>query len=144
MIINSSIKNNKRYDINKLIEFIVEHYFKHEDIILSISYNDNLCDHFSTDDVKLDAILDKTQMPKHYNLVMREYAPVREVICHEMVHLDQYERGDLSINKFEDKIYFNWKGEDFDPSTPYDKRPWEEEAYKLQSKLWKEFKKWVS
>lgn len=107
MIINSSIKNNKRYDINKLIEFIVEHYFKHEDIILSISYNDNLCDHFSTKDVKLEAILDKTPMHKHYNLVMREYAPVREVICHEMVHLDQYERGDLSINKFEDKIYFN-------------------------------------
>lgn len=144
MIINSSIKNNKRYDINKLIEFIVEHYFKHEDIILSISYNDNLCDHFSTNEVKLEAILDKTPMPKHYNLVMREYAPVREVICHEMVHLDQYERGDLSINKFEDKIYFNWKGEDYDPSTPYEERPWEEEAYKLQSKLWKEFKKWVS
>ena len=107
MIINSYIKEKKHYDIKELIRFIVEEKFGHKDITLTISYNDNLCDHFSTDKVKLEAILDKTSMPKAYNLVMREYAPVREVLCHEMVHLDQYERGDLSINKFEDKIYFN-------------------------------------
>jgi hypothetical protein len=40
-----------------------------------------------------------------------------------MVHLHQYETGDLNINKFDNQIIFNYKGEDYDPSTPYEDRP---------------------
>lgn len=140
MVINTNIKNDKRYDFKKLAQLIVEDYFNIKDIILNIQYNDIVCDHFSTDDVKINAILDKQKTPKMYNLIIREYTPLKNVICHEMVHLAQYERGDMKLYQFEDKMVFEWKGKQYDPDTPYEDRPWELEAQSLQNKLWKKYK----
>ena len=57
-----------------------------------------------------------------------------------MTHLYQYEIGDLKLNKFEDKMVFEYKGIEYDLSTPYEDRPWEVEAKGLQNKLWKKYK----
>ena len=140
MVINTDIKNDKRYDFKKLATLIVEDYYKLENIILNIQYNDTVCNHFSTDDIAINAILDKQKTPHMYNLIIREYTSLKEVICHEMTHLYQYEIGDLKLNKFEDKMVFEYKGIEYDPSTPYEDRPWEVEAKGLQNKLWKKYK----
>ena len=82
----------------------------------------------------------------HANLVMGDMDSVKSdinelqyILCHEMVHLSQYERGDLKISS--DYKTITWKGNVFDNSHDYACREWEQEAFKLQNKLWKEFKK---
>jgi hypothetical protein len=60
-------------------------------------------------------------------------------LCHEMIHLQQYDRGDLQMSS--DFRTVIWKGETFDNSSEYLEREWEEEAFNLQNKLWKKFKK---
>lgn len=142
-MIISNIKSPKKWDVIKLIEYILK-YYNNDDVNLTVSYNDDVCDHFSTSDIQIDALLDKsTKIDKTYNLIIRQYAPLKEVIPHELVHLNQYERGDLKLNKFEDKLYFIWKDEEFSPSTPYKERPWEKEAFSMQKQLWKNFKQCV-
>jgi hypothetical protein len=60
-----------------------------------------------------------------------------------MVHLHQYETGDLKTRKFNNDIVFEYKGVEYDASTPYKDRPWEKEAHDLDNKLFKKFKKYV-
>lgn len=141
MTINTKIKPAKRWDFRELVKWILTEYYDHPEVTINIMYNDTVCDHFSTEDVKIDALLDKLVIPHTYNLVIREYADLKTIIPHEMVHLHQYEIGDLKVNKFENQIIFNYKGEDYDPSMPYEDRPWEIEAMDLDRKLWKQFKK---
>lgn len=50
-----------------------------------------------------------------------------EIIAHELIHLEQYRTGRLEILK---DGYVCWENDTIDlPNTPYDKRPWEEEAF---------------
>lgn len=137
MIINSTISDSK-IKIENLIKLILTKYYNHDDITLNITYNNTMCNHFSTEDIELDAYLDKIN-DKTYNLILRENSILKEVIPHELVHLHQYEIGDLKVDR--NKKVFIWKGESYDYSTPYRDRPWEKEALKLQRVLWKKFKK---
>ena len=50
-------------------------------------------------------------------------------ICHEMVHVKQYARKEMSDNGF------TWKKKQINEKTPYFDLPWEKEAYKMQDKL---------
>lgn len=137
MIINSRI-SDKKINVENLTKLILTEYYDHNDIILNITYNNTMCNHFSTDEIELDAYLDKID-DKTYNLILREHAVLKEVIPHELVHLHQYEIGDLKVDRNE--CIFIWKGETYSYSTPYKNRPWEKEALKLQRVLWKKFKK---
>ena len=50
-----------------------------------------------------------------------------EIIAHELVHLDQYRNERLQILK---GGYVCWENDTIDiTTTPYDKRPWEDEAF---------------
>lgn len=55
-----------------------------------------------------------------------------------MIHLQQYDRSDLQMSS--DFRTVTWKRETFDNSFEYLDRKWEE-AFGLQNKLWKKFKK---
>jgi len=61
-------------------------------------------------------------------------------LFHEMVHVRQYERGQLKDNG----IVKSWEGEEyiyvFSTVDEYMQFPWEEEAYRLQEELWN---KWI-
>lgn len=50
-------------------------------------------------------------------------------ICHEMVHVKQYARKEMSDNGF------TWKRKKISDKTSYWDLPWEKEAYKMQDKL---------
>lgn len=62
------------------------------------------------------------------------------VVFHEMVHLKQYERGQLKDNG----IVKSWNGEEyiyvFSTVDEYKQFPWEEEAYRVQEDL---YTKWI-
>jgi hypothetical protein len=57
-------------------------------------------------------------------------ADIIETTIHELVHVEQYQRGDLTRD--EENVY--WKGTNH-TYTPYSKRPWEIEAFDKGKKL---------
>ena len=56
-----------------------------------------------------------------------------ETLCHEMVHVMQTAKGTLA-DKFHGGYKRMWKGKDY-TGTPYSRRPWERQAYRMQGKL---------
>lgn len=136
MEIKNYLKSPKRFNIEELIEFAIKELnIKHIKEI-KLMYNDRLLDKLSQD-VEFSALL-YSPVTNHYILYVREGVISQYVLCHELIHLQQYDRGDLKINKDFTKIY--WKGEVFDNSIQYDQREWEIEAFSKQNKLWRKFK----
>ena len=133
---------NKRYDVEKMCKVMLHYVLGYYNISFSVVYNEPVIRHFSTDDIKLEAILDHGKLPHTYVLYLAtdSTTPLETILSHEMVHLDQYERGDLQLHK-EDKLHFVWKGREYDPSMPYEDRPWEKEAFSHQYEIWKKAKK---
>jgi hypothetical protein len=56
-----------------------------------------------------------------------------------MVHLKQYDSGKLKMSQDCKTVW--WNGEKFDATSDYIEREWEVEAFSLQNKLWRKFKK---
>lgn len=137
------IPSPKQYNISDLVKIIGNKILGYQEAHIIIQYNDKILDRFSPPDCELQALLDKTPIPHTYNLMIRTklQTSLENVICHEMKHFDQYEKGDLKINKDEYSITFVYKGKEYDSSIDYYVRPWEKEARSAQYKLWKEFKK---
>lgn len=140
----SLIKSTKRCDPIELINFIGKNILHYDTAVITVQYNDRILNKFSTENCQLQALLDKTLLPHTYNLLIRTNSSsnLEDIICHEMVHFDQYERGDLSIKKSDDSISFIWKNEEYNTSIEYYNRPWEKEARSLQSKYWKQYKEY--
>ena len=60
---------------------------------------------------------------------VRDPKQLKQIICHEMVHVKQGVRGELT-----NKLGFQyWKGRKCEKD--YWEQPWEKEAYRLQDKL---------
>lgn len=68
--------------------------------------------------------VDKELMTNHG---IREFA---SALCHEMVHVKQYLRGELKYLRGKEL----WKGRDC-TDMEYMEQPWEKEAYKMQDEL---------
>lgn len=121
----------------KTLEFINECLTKlglSPDIRIVILTDDHMLDRFSTSDYKLEAILHKTAVPLTYVLYLRPGAALdKAVIAHEMIHLEQYERGDLAFNPNTGAV--TWKGKAYSASSEYMSRPWEVEAFRRQKDL---------
>ena len=68
---------------------------------------------------------------------------ILETVAHEMIHLKQYNSGDLSLSKSMKSAYkydHFWRGVDH-TDTDYEDRPWEIEAFKKEDALSKKFLK---
>lgn len=119
------IKSPKQYDITELIKVVGNKILGYNEANIIVQYNDTILDRFSTKDCELQALLDKTIIPHTYNLLIRPNTSedLAIVICHEMKHFDQYERGDLEIKKDETHLTFNYKGQEYLSSTDYNLRP---------------------
>lgn len=59
-------------------------------------------------------------------------------LAHEMVHVKQYVRGEIR-ERFQSDHRVFWKDKDHSDTT-YWSQPWEKEAFRLQDKLYKDFK----
>lgn len=138
MKIKNHLKQPRQFNVEELIEFAVKTLNISNDIEISLMYNEKLLDKLSKD-VEFSALL-CNPIPNHYVLYTREGIALQHILCHELIHLHQYDRGDLKANQ--DFTEMVWKGENFDNSISYDKREWEIEAFSKQQKLWRMFKKY--
>lgn len=117
----SLIESPKQYDVEELIKVIGNKILGYTTANIIIQHNDKILDKFSTEDCELQALLDKTIVPHTYNLLIRQDLKenLETVICHEMCHFDQYERGDLNIVKEGSNIEFSYKNIIYPANTPY-------------------------
>lgn len=129
--------NKTSYDMETVCKLILTQIFNINDISLIISTNDKLVKRFDKDNIEMQAILQGYPDIKQYCLYLRSTATdLLTIICHEMIHLSQYYRGDLRVVG----TTFKWKGQDYN-KIPYNDRPWEKEAFGNQSKIEKQVKK---
>lgn len=139
MRIKNGIESPKKFNVEELLEFLAEELNIKEDVELMVVYNNALLEKLSVGDIEYEAMLQKI-LPNNYVLHVKEdVSGLQYILCHEMVHLSQYERGDLEVSS--DYRTVTWKGEVYTNDYPYNTREWEEEAFGLQNKLWKKFKK---
>jgi hypothetical protein len=113
-----------------------------DDVEITVIKNDKMLNQVGSKDYVVNGLLYKNKMPGNsYNLYIRKdtNTPLRSIICHEMLHLQQYINGDLSVDT--DKRIFIWKGKIYSYNFPYMERPWEQEVYKKQDKLISDLKK---
>lgn len=112
-----------------------------DDVEVVVIHNERILDKFDTLKLHVNALLHKTPVPNTYELIIRERPvdPVPLIICHEMIHLSQYVRGDLSLDM--DRKIFTWKGREYGPDLEYQWRPWEREAFNGQASLLRAFRK---
>ena len=138
MKINNHVKSSKKFEVEDLLNFLAQDLNISEKTELTITYNEKLLDRLSSD-VEYSALLHNT-LPNKYVLYVREGNVSQFVLCHEMVHLKQYEDGRLSMSS--DFKTITWEGEKMDNSIPYNLREWEKEAFSQENRLWKKYKKW--
>lgn len=112
------------------------------DAEITIIKNDEMLNQVGCKDYVVNGLLHKTNIPgNHYNIYLRKDTnePLRSTLCHEMLHLRQYVDGDLIVD-IEHKRFI-WKGKDYPYSYPYMQRPWEQEAFRSQTKFISEVRK---
>lgn len=142
MKITNQIKSPNKFDVTELITFLAKELNIKEIAQLTIAYNEELLNKISNGDVTYQALLQNPTKDVYYLFVTKTKLGLNKILCHEMVHLSQCDRGDLQLSNDFRKI--TWKGKVFDNSKDYRNREWEEEAFSLENKLWRKFKKWKS
>jgi hypothetical protein len=118
MKINNHIKSPKQFSVEELITFAITELNIKNDIEITLAYNTRLLEKLSKD-VEFVALL-QNPVPNNYVLFVKEGSVNQYVLCHELIHLHQYDRGDLKTNQ--DFTEVIWKGKLFDNSTPYEER----------------------
>lgn len=139
-VVNWEAKNKVRYDMTTICKLILTQILNIQDIELTVATNDSQVKMFDTPDFELHAMLIGHPGLKKYSLILRSTisaADLLSIVCHEMVHLDQYNRGDLELKG----KTFKWKGKEYTGEIPYFQRPWEIEATKKQYEIEKKVKK---
>lgn len=135
-------KNLSNLNINnQLLQFLAEklNITTGEVVIYT---NDKLLKSLSKGDTSFEAMLFPSPIDKTYQLIFCDNpsASLEEIICHEFIHLSQFINEKLKYDVNANK--YSWLNKEFDNSIPYKERPWEKEAFKLQTKLLKDWKKY--
>lgn len=135
-----TIRNNTSYPIDGIIGYILDRYFPSCSGTLVVCHNETALRHYSTLDVELEALLYRDEIAEnHYIMILRKGTGLHDrIVCHELAHLMQLIKGDLSFN-LQSKTFI-WKGEQYDASIKYEDRPWEREAFSMEVKLLKEYR----
>lgn len=134
------VKNYTKYtELTGLYDALMEKYLPSIPVTLTVCHNATVLRHFSTQNIEMEAILAASDVDGQYVLYVAENLGRVDVIaCHEFAHLMQMIRGDLAV-KLPERT-FVWKGRIYPSSVPYGDRPWEQEAFRLQTKYHKDFK----
>ncbi len=119
--------NKTKMDITTVCKLILTQILNVTDVELIIVTNDRIISKFDSNDLEMQAILQAIPERHQYRLSLHSRispSTLPLIICHEMIHLKQYDKGELKLNK-NGAI---WKGEFYKKETPYFERPWEIEA----------------
>lgn len=139
MKITNHLKSPKKFNIEELLNFCAKELNIPEDVSLMLVQNEKLLKSISKE-VEYEALL-QNPIEKQFVLFSKDQTINQYIICHEMIHMAQYCRGDLKMSN--DFREITWKGKLFDNSVPYEDREWEQEAFSKQNKLWKKFKQTI-
>ena len=123
-----NITNTTTYNVDTMVFIAVNKVMGIDSLKVNILYNDRYFKY--NRDIK--AVLYQNN-PKDYNLFINRTVSNREIeviIAHEMIHLKQYYDGILIQKSLTDSIVYN--GIKFSPTTSYNERPWERDAYTNQ------------
>ena len=95
--VKSFISNKSKYNLEDVIKIIVSYVFGYQNIKISVINNNKLLDEVSPEGYNLQAMLSKTK--NLYQLIVRTHPTedIINIICHEMIHLNQIEKGDLVL-----------------------------------------------
>ena len=130
-------QNMTTFDLDPLLGFLTDKFVWDGTVV--VCQNDKLLDRLGTPDIRLESMLVDGPLADTFTIYVRGGKPSDRVICHEFIHLMQMLRGDLKVNT-KDR-WFEWKGERYDASFPYNERPWEREAFARQGFWLREYRK---
>lgn len=137
MNVLSYISKCSKAEVEEILNFAVVDFLgvKADGVTIVVAENTALLDRLSTQDYDFQALLDKSPLKGTYTLYIRKsaYGNIKAILFHEAVHLAQYERGDLSLDVVSGRT--KWKGVEYDVHFPYSQRPWEKEAFDLETKI---------
>ena len=132
-------KNKVKFDMTTMAKIILTQILGLENIELVVITNDKAISKFDTNDLELQAILQADPDRHRYRLTYHSRvgaANILPILCHEMIHLKQHDKGELKLVKGGAM----WKGIFYDKETPYFERPWEKEANADMGKIEKKAK----
>lgn len=139
MKVINHINSTKKFDVEDLLNYLAQVLEISEEAELTLMYNDKLLKQLSKGDIEYSALLQNPISNKYVLFVKSDVGGLQIIICHEMVHLKQYDSGKLKMSPDYKTVW--WNGEKFDATLDYIEREWENEAFSLQNKLWRKFKK---
>lgn len=132
-------KNKVKLDMITVTKIILTEILKVPDVNLVVITNDKVISKFDSNDLEFQAMLQAEPEKHNYRLTYHSKtgaADMLSILCHEMVHLKQYDKGELKLVKGG----ATWKGQFYDKDTPYFDRPWEKEANSEMGKIEKKVK----
>lgn len=138
-VVTWAAKNNVKFDMTTMTKIILTQILGLEDIDLVVITNDKAITKFDTNDLELQAILQADPDRHRYRLTYHSRvgaANMLPILCHEMIHLKQHDKGELKLVKGG----AIWKGTFYDKEIPYFERPWEIEANDNMTKIEKKAK----
>ena len=98
----------------------------------------NMPRNFNRGEVEYYGIVQQLPFGRHKYIIFLNpemgLSKIKLTMCHEFVHIHQYERGDLELNVNS----YIWKGDTIVPSMKYDERPFEVEAFNKQKSIYKQ------
>lgn len=133
------IQNMTSYpQLDELLAFLLGKYLPGRNITLTVCHNAQILRHYSTADIELLALLTPAGMAGWYVMYIAEDLPdPTGVACHEFAHLMQMTEGKLAADYAAGR--FRWMDKVWPASTKYDARPWEQEAFSLQTRYRRDF-----
>jgi hypothetical protein len=96
MKIKNYLKSSRTFDVEELLNFCAKELDIPEDVSLMLVQNEKLLESLSKD-VEFEALL-QNPIEKQFVLLTRDKTISQYIICHEMIHMDQYCRGDLKTS----------------------------------------------
>lgn len=139
------VENATNKDVDKIIKALVYNIFQYDTIKISVVYIPSHME--GTDKWIFNAfILKNSYEEKNYFIFLnKDLKPsqYKITLAHEIIHLDQYEKGDLVVVDNNDGVAkVIYKGDTLDyKKVPYEKRPHEIEAHKIDDEIFKKLEK---
>lgn len=133
------VNNNTELEIDTVVKVIINKILKQDSIIIHIFY---LNKQMIYDDFEIMGYIEPTSYNnKEYLLfINRQVEQINILLSHEFVHLDQYMKNELKLNR--DLQVAIYKGDTINlHKVPYKLRPFEQDAYNRQYQILKQLNK---
>ena len=134
------ITNGTSFRLDTIAKVLAYDVFDIREIDLKIYY---LPEQDDESEIEFSGFVQKLPFGEHKYLILLNkklsFSKMKEVLSHEFVHIDQYERGDLIVSG---KTYI-WKGEPGVVTTYDTSLPFETEAFKSQYNVKKELERYI-